>query len=293
MFGLRSDGKKIKIKDPIFKIIPHIMNSRIASQNYMVEDIDCSSLDDFIRTKREEGISYNYMHIVIAGLARLFYIRDELNRFIMNGRFYQRYSKDGRNITIALTVKKFLGDGAPETIVKFSFKGDETLEEIKEIIDSGVKANTSTKEAALKEANQTEKTAKYFRVLPNSFMKGSVGLIKFMDKHGMLPKKLIEVSPFHCSVFLTNLKSIRTKYVFHHLYEFGTTSIFISMGKEGNQAVEGSAGELELAKIMQLGFTIDERITDGFYFAKSVKLFKKFLTDPSLLELPIDKCPTK
>ena len=129
MFGLRSDGKKIKIKDPIFKIIPHIMNSRIASQNYMVEDIDCSSLDDFIRTKREEGISYNYMHIVMAGLARLFYIRDELNRFIMNGRFYQRYSKDGRNITIALTVKKFLGDGAPETIVKFSFKGDETLED--------------------------------------------------------------------------------------------------------------------------------------------------------------------
>ncbi len=285
MFGLRSDGKKAKITDPIQRLVPHIMNSRVASQNFIFQNIDCANLDNFIRNQREQGKSYNYMHVVIATIVRVFYLKPELNRFVVNGRLFDRYAKDGKNITLSITVKKHLSEGAPESIIKYSFTGKETLDEIKELIDKGIRETTSSKEDALKEANKTEKTAKWFKLMPNGLIKFLIGFIKWLDKHGSLPKKLIEVSPFHCSCYLTNMKSLRTDAIYHHLYEFGTTSMFISMGKEEELAVIDDAEEVAKSKIMKLGFTIDERISDGFYFAKALKLFKKYLTNPELLLL--------
>ena len=119
--------------------------------------------------------------------------------------------------------------------------------------------------------------------MPNGLIKFLIGIIKWLDKHGSLPKGLIDVSPFHCSCYLTNMKSLRTDAIYHHLYEFGTTSMFISMGKEEELAVIDDADEVAKSKIMKLGFTIDERISDGFYYAKALKLFKKYLTNPELL----------
>ena len=108
MFGLRSDGKKVKINDPIQRLVPHFMDSRTASQNFIFQDIDCVNLDNFIRTERENGKSYNYMHIVIATIVRVFYLKPELNRFVVNGRLFDRYAKDGKNIQVSITVKKHL-----------------------------------------------------------------------------------------------------------------------------------------------------------------------------------------
>ena len=265
MFGLRSDGKKVKVTDPIQRLIPHIMNSRVASQNFIFQSIDCTNLDNFIRNERELGKSYNYMHVVIATIVRVFYLKPELNRFVVNGRLFDRYAKDGKNISISLTVKKHLSEGTPESVIKYAFTGTETLDEIKDLIDQAIRETTSSKEDALKEANKTEKTAKWFRLMPNGLIKFLIGFIKWLDKHGSLPK------------------SLRTDAIYHHLYEFGTTSMFISMGKEEELAVIDDADEVAKSKIMKLGFTIDERISDGFYYAKALKLFKKYLTNPELL----------
>ena len=282
MFGLRSDGKKVKVKDPIQRLVPHIMDKRTQSQNFIFENIDCIGIDEFISNKREEGVAYNYMHIVVATIVRVFYLKDELNRFVVNGRLFDRFEKNGKNIIISLTVKKHLSESAPEAVVKFAFTGEETLEEVKTIIDEGIKANTSSKAESIKEANDTEKTAKWFRILPNGLIKFLIGTIKWLDKHGCLPKALIDVSPFHCSCYLTNMKSLRTGSIYHHLYEFGTASMFISMGKEEEKAISDDH-ELRPGKIMQLGLTIDERIADGYYFAKGLKLFRKYLSNPGLL----------
>ena len=265
MFGLRSDGKKVKVTDPIQRLVPHIMNSRVASQNFIFQSIDCTNLDNFIRNERELGKSYNYMHVVIATIVRVFYLKPELNRFVVNGRLFDRYAKDGKNISISLTVKKHLSEGTPESVIKYAFTGTETLDEIKDLIDQAIRDTTSSKEDALKEANKTEKTAKWFRLMPN-------GLIKFKGLYHAF-----------FQYYLTNMKSLRTDAIYHHLYEFGTTSMFISMGKEEELAVIDDADEVAKSKIMKLGFTIDERISDGFYYAKALKLFKKYLTNPELL----------
>lgn len=286
MFGKRSDGKKAKNISAIQKLIPHIMFKRNDSQNLYVNATDCAPLDNYIQVKREEGISYNYMHIVIAATVRLFMVRKELNRFIMNGRIYNRYAKDGRNISIAITVKKYLSDLAADTTIKLLFTGKETLAEVKEIVDAAVKANTASKQEAIKEANETDKAAKFITNMPNGLIKFSMSTIKWLDKHGMVPKKLLAASPFHSSCYITNLKSIKTGYIFHHLYNFGTTSMFISMGKEEMSPIVTEDNEIKIAKLMRLGITMDERVTDGFYYAKSLRIYKEVLGNPFLLDKP-------
>ena len=165
MFGLRSDGKKVKVTDPIQRLVPHIMNSRVASQNFIFQSIDCTNLDDFIRKERELGNSYNYMHVVIATIVRVFYLKPELNRFVVNGRLFDRYAKDGKNISISLTVKKHLSEGTPESVIKYAFTGKETLDEIKVLIDQAIRETTSS---CLEEGNGASISASEFAMILTS-----------------------------------------------------------------------------------------------------------------------------
>lgn len=279
MFGKRSDGIRLKTIDPIFKIIPHIMTDRSDSQVSYLYPVRCDALDGFVAAKRAEGISYNYMYLVIAAVIRLIALRPELNRFVMNGRHYKR-----RTIYVSLAVKKTLKDEGDETTVKVGFTGLESLSEIKAKMDEVILANTTAKAI-----NDTDKTAKILTIVPNCMIKFAVGFLKFLDKHGMLPKKIIEVSPFHTTFFITNLKSIKIDYAFHHLYNFGTTGLFVSMGKETMQATVDEDGSVKAAKVMNLGIVIDERFCDGLYYANSLRLLKRILENPDVLESKLEK----
>jgi hypothetical protein len=125
--------------------------------------------------------------------------------------------------------------------------------------------------------------------MPNCLVKLGVGTLKWLDRHGMLPKKIIKVSPFHTSCFITNLKSIKTDYIYHHLYDFGTTGLFISMGKENLEPVVEDNGTIGVGKIMKLGIVTDERICDGFYYAGSLRLFKELIENPQQLVDRLEK----
>ncbi|MDD3171258.1 MAG: 2-oxo acid dehydrogenase subunit E2 [Bacilli bacterium] len=278
MFGKRSDGKKIKGLSPVNKIIPHIMSARHDSQNLFKYELRCESLDEFIAKEKEEKISINYMHVVIAGIVRLFALRPQLNRFVMNGRIFKR-----NNIMVSFVVKKALRDDVEETTVKLSFTGKESIYQIKDKIDEAIKANSN-----INAVNDTDKTAKFFTTIPNFFIKVAVGFIKWLDKHGMLPKKIIDASPFHTSIFVTNLKSIKTDYIYHHIYDFGTTGIFISMGKEKQQAVVDKEGKIVVSKVMTLGVVTDERFCDGLYFGNSLRLLKRIYENPNVLKEELD-----
>ena len=141
--------------------------------------------------------------------------------------------------------------------------------------------------------NDTDKTAKLLRKVPNWLTKAVVKFLMWLDKHNSMPKGIVKVSPFHTSCFLTNMKSLSTDYVYHHLYDFGTTSMFVGLGKERKEpTVNAETNELEVGKVLRIGVVIDERICDGFYYAKSIKLIKKFLNNPKLLEEPY-KIPEK
>lgn len=274
MFGRRSDGKAVKNMDIIERLTSHFMPDRNDAMNMIMNEIHCENIDKFIAQKREEGFRYTYMDIINASIVRILAMRPMLNRFVMRGKVYQR-----KGIFISLSVKKTLKDEGESTEVKVEFTGKETLEEVTKKFEEEIKKCTN-------EANSTEKVATLFNKTPNFLLRWVMGLLRFMDKRGMLPKSLIKASPFHTSVFLTNLKSIKCDAIFHHVYNFGTTGMFISMGKEKMQPLVDKDGKLYVGKIMKLGITMDERFCDGFYFARSLRLFTKYIENPELLEKP-------
>jgi len=106
-----------------------------------------------------------------------------------------------------------------------------------------------------------------------------------LDRHGLLPKAIIDASPFHTSLVISNLASIRTNHIFHHVYEFGTTGILITMGNS-REIPKRVGGEIIHEKCMPLGIVMDERICSGSYFALAFRRMKKYLSNPSLLEAP-------
>lgn len=278
MFGFRPDGKKIKNLSAIQKIIPHIMPARHDSQNLYRYPVRCEALDAFIREELEIGESFNYMHIVIASLVRLLALRPQLNRFVMNGRIYKR-----NDIYVSFVVKKSLRDDAEETTIKLKFSGTENIYEIRDMINAAIKSNNNEKAE-----NNTDKLAAKLTKVPNGVLKFAVGCLKWADKHGMLPAKLLDIIPFHTSIFVTNLKSIKIDYIYHHLYDFGTTSLFVSMGKEQLVPVVDNK-ELAVGKVMQLGVATDERFCDGFYYANTLRFWKKIMERPQVLKEKLEK----
>ena len=280
MFGHRSDGKKVKGMGIIDKAEPFFMPQRIDAVNYTTVKVKCDSIDEFIARERKNGISYSYMHIVIATIVRILYIRKKLNRFIMRGSIYQR-----NTISISMDIKKKLEDDGEQVCLKMFFTGRESIEEVKKIVDDEIAKNLQESEV-----HSTTKTAGKLTSLPDFLFRWTMAFVRFLDKHGLLPKALIKASPFHTSCFLTNLKSIKLNYIFHHLYNFGTTTIFVAMGKEKVEPYVENNKELKIAKMLTMGVSLDERVADGLYMGKSLRLFSDYIKNPDNLKtsLPND-----
>lgn len=277
MFGFRPDGKKVKNIDPIQRIVPHIMRTRNDAQNLTSYDCPCEPMDAFIDEQLAQGKVYNYMHMLIASMVRVFALYPRLNRFIMNGRIYRR-----NQILVSFVVKKDLSPEAPDSLAKVEFTGLETLEDVRRIIDDAIEANNN-----ITANNGTEKLARILTSTPNFLIKFLVNFIKFLDKHSMLPNAFYKLSPFHTSLFVTNMKSIKGPSIYHHLYNFGTTGIFMSMGKESQVPVV-SKGEITIGKRMPIWITTDERFCDGFYFIAAMKHMERLLKYPALMMEPLE-----
>ena len=275
MFGRRSDGRKIKNVEPVFKLIPCIMVDRDDSQVFFKEKIVLNGMDTYISKKAEQGIKISYMNIIYAALVRIIAERPQLNRFAMNGAIYAR-----NQILVSLAIKKSLTDEGEETNLKIPFKGTENIFEIKEILEKEIEFNK--KETS---DNGTDKLVKLFNILPTWLIRGIVRFLMFTDKHGFMPKKIIELSPFHTSAYLTNVGSLGIDAIYHHIYNFGTTSLFLSMGKKKKSYVYED-DEIKEEKCITIGFVGDERICDGYYYAASFRQLMKYLRNPEILEKP-------
>ena len=273
MFGHRSDGKKVKNLEPLFRIIPSIMLERNDAQVYFKQDIPLKTIDEYINKKAEEGIRMSYMNIIYAGLVRIIKERPKLNRFVMNGTTYQR-----NKIFVSLSIKKSLTDDGQETVIKIPFDGTENIFEIKEKLDATVEKNKE-KETV----NKTDKVVKILNLTPNFLILWSIKILRFLDKYGIMPKAIINASPFHTSVFLTNVGSLGIDSIYHHIYNFGTTSLFFSMGKKKKSYIYDE-DEIKEEKCITIAFVGDERICDGHYYASSFKQLNKYLKKPELLE---------
>ena len=278
MFGYRSDGRKLRNIPPFFKIIPQVMRTRGDSQVYYSYDMPIKAMDEYISKKAEEGIRISYMNIIYAAMVRLISQRPQLNRFVMNGRTYAR-----NDIEISLAIKKNLTDDGEETTIKLPFKGTENIFEVKEILDNVINENKD-----VSKENDTDLLAKALSLVPTFLLKIAVSFIMFLDKHGMLPIFVIKASPFHTSAFLTNVASLGIDAIYHHLYDFGTTGLFLAMGKKKKDFIYDDE-TIKEEKCISLAFVCDERICDGYYFASSVKMFNRFLKKPELLEENVEK----
>ncbi len=270
---MRADGRRLKNTDPMYRVAAHIMDRRIDSMNMTTIDIPYQPMQDYINKKRKEGICISHMSLVLAAYVRTMAKYPELNRFVVNKKVYAR-----NEIAVGMVVLQSL-ESHEGTMSKMYFEKDNTLFDVNNTINKYVVENRETPEN-----NGTEKMIKVLISIPG-LLTVAVKAFKFLDKHGLLPKAIIDISPFHMSLGITNLASIRTNHIYHHCYEFGTTSIFLAMGNL-REVPKRKGGEIVFERSLPIGVTMDERICSGSYFATAFRYLKKLLSNPECLELP-------
>ena len=260
-FGDRRDGWRLRNVDAIFAIMPYFMRKRLDSQVYFDVLLPIDQIEDFIKQHKEEIPGLSIMHIIIAAIVRVFSQRPKLNRFIVRNKLYAR-----NYINISLMIKRSMTDEGEETVIKLFFLPTDTLQDVVRKVQEALDENKSEGEP-----NTIDKLSKFLSGLPPFLMRFLSSTLIRMDRFGILPRSLEEISPWHASFFLSNIGSIGTESVFHHLYEVGTCSMFMAMGQKFTQHITRRSGEVQTFKTIRLRFTFDERVADGFYFASSIR----------------------
>lgn len=269
--AFRADGKRVRKADPMYTVVPYIMDKRNDAMNMTTVDIPVEPIQNYINEKRMDGIRMSHMSVIMAAYLRTVFEFPLLNNFIVNKKIYKH-----KEFKVAMVVLKNLAT-QQETMSKVEFELDDNIFEVNEKMTAYVDENK--KETAV---NNTDKMIKFLVSLPGLLLVG-VGLFKLLDRYGLLPKFITDLSPFHASLTLTNLASIRTNHIYHHIYNFGTTSVFIAMGKN-REVARKKDGEIVFEKCMPLGVVMDERICSGIYFAAAFRKFRQYLDNPALLE---------
>lgn len=279
MFGKRPDGRRIRNVDPMQLITGFLMKKRYDSMTMYEDTFNCDAWDAYIKEKAQQGIKIGYMHIFIAGAVRMLALKPRLNRFVMNGKIYAR-----PKIWVSFTIHPELNIESPDTTIKLCFEGTETILEISEKINEAIRKETVLR----KEENETDKLARFFTAMPSCILNVVASVLMWMDRHNMLPKSIIEFSPFHTSFYITNLKSLGINHVYHHTCEFGTNGLFFAMGKEKNVPV-AEKDQIVIQKHMGFSLVSDERFCDGLYYALALREFRKIMRNPAVLETSLEK----
>lgn len=276
----RKNARLLKTLSPYEQILGHIMPRRSDSQVFFTDDIDCANIDAYIEKKRAEGVEITYLDVFAAATVRMYALRPALNRFTMNGRVYVN-----DKIYMSMAVKKSLREDSGSTTIKIPFTGHENIFDVKQAFYNEIHNNKE-----LDTENGTDKTASILTHIPNWVLKFAMGMIRWADRHNLLPASLVKVSPFHGSVFITYLKSLGIPGVYHHIYDLGTIGQFIAVGKERKvPVIDSVTGEIRAGKVITLMIVADERICDGLYYARSMRLFRKYLENPGRLEERLEK----
>ena len=256
-----------------------IYPSRPDNEAYISERIDLTPVKAYLAKKNEteQAFPYTFFHIIVAALIKTVTLRPKLNRFYVNGNYYQR-----NEISAAFVVKKQFSDQATEGMAFVRAKEDDTISSIHESIRRQVLDYRADQQ------NSTDDGIDLFNKLPRFLSKTALHFLYWLDKHGWVPESLVHNDPNYSSIFLSNLGSIKLKCGYHHLSTWGTNSLFCIIGEKKWTPLYDQNGLVEMRETLDLGLTVDERIADGYYYAKSIRLFKHLLAHPELLELPMN-----
>lgn len=275
MFGFRPDGRRTPNIEPIVRITPYLMPTRVDSMVFLQHEVDFEMLTRYIADQAAKGEKITYMQIIIAAFVRSVSQHPEINRYIMNKQYYSR-----NNCTVSFTMLKDPRDADKgETVVKIKFDPTDTIYDVRDRMITVIENNRGEEKK-----NFADKLASGVLLVPG-LTTLIVALVKLMDRYGLMPGSFLDGLPFHTSLFITNNASIGLHHVNHHIYNFGSTSLFFGMGTVEKKAVV-EKGQTRMKRFLPIGITADERVSSGAHFARFFTTINRCLNDPSILETP-------
>ena len=279
-FGDRKDGVLLRDLDGLHFITPIIYPNRCDNEAFISERIDLTAIDAYLAKKNGENPEYHYslFQLLVTTALKTITLRPKLNRFIANRNTYQR-----NEVSASFVVKKQFSDTAEEGLAFIHARDSDTLETVHQEIYRQITDRRSEKSGGDSSSDNMD----MFNSMPRFLGKGIVRFICFLDRHGWVPADLIATDPYYSSVVLTNLGSIKLHSGYHHLTNWGTNSLFIIVGEKKKRPFYDEDGNMTMRDSIDLGLTVDERIADGYYCSKSVRLLKHLLEHPELLERPL------
>lgn len=284
--GDRRDGKLLRDLDSLHFITGIIYPNRCDNEAFISERVDLTNINKYLEEKNAKNAQlaaegkapdykYNLFQLIVTSLLRTLYLRPKMNRFIVNGNFYQR-----NEVSASFVVKKLFADNGAEALAFIHSKEDDTLDTVHQKIYDQVAKRRSDDD---KEDSSTD-SMDILNKLPRWISKTAVHFIMWLDKHGWVPQSMIATDPYYSSVVISNLGSIKMKSGYHHLTNWGTCSMILLIGEMKDRPFFKEDGTYEMKPSVDLGLTIDERLADGYYYSKTLKLIRKLLENPELLE---------
>lgn len=275
-FGDRRDGYRLRKADPFFRIIPYIMKEKNDAHVFFEDRIYLEDTDKFIRKLRKEGLRIGFLHVVIASMVRMMSQKPKINRFVVGKKIYAR-----KEISFSLVIKKEMNEHTEETTIKIIFDPTDTIYDVVKKINDEIERNKK-----IESENSADKAAKIITYMPGFMISFFMFLVRFLDNRGWVPKFLTDLSPFHSSIFITDLGSLGIKSVYHHIFNLGTNTLFIAFGTKTKEQVIDVNNNVKIRKAIDIKTAVDERIVDGYYFANSIKMAKQIMTHPEVLLVP-------
>ena len=277
-WGDRPDGRRVRSLPAMSQVSPYIMVTRNTSSNLFEDSFEITHIDRYIRQKRREGMTnFGITHVLLACYVRALCKYPGLNRFISGQKVFSR----GDDIQYCMTIKKEMTSQSPDTVIKVHLNPRDTAADVYRKLQDAV---DNVKNTPLD--SSFDNTASAFTLIPGVLLKFAVWLLKTMDYFGLLPGFLLEVSPFHGSLFFTSMGSLGIPPIYHHLYDFGNLPVFGAFGMKRRATEVLEDGTLVQRKYVDVKFTLDERIVDGFYYAAFFKHYKRLLMHPEVLDRP-------
>lgn len=277
-FGDRKDGYWLRDLDPMHAFMPYLYKNRADNEAFIQEQVDITNILEYLDKKNEGQTEQKYtlFHAVLAALGKTVTLRPKMNRFVKGYRTYQR-----NKLTIAFVVKKQFTDESHEALAFLEHKPEDTLISIHgkimtEITDFREEKRVDTSTAGMD----------FLSKFPRFLLRFLVAILHKMDFYGTVPDALGETDPNCASIFVSNLGSIKLNAAYHHLSNWGTCSLFVVMGEIHKAPFFDDEGNVTMRTVVDFGITLDERIADGYYYAKTVHLFKHLIENPDLLDLP-------
>ena len=274
----RSNSKRVKIGG-MEQLLIDLKPRRCDADVYLNTGIDVTDLVKYIDKKKKDGSNVTYFHAFLLAMAKTVYNRHRLNRFIKNRHVYEH-----NDVVIAFVAKVTFEDAAEEIMIQIPVAPDDNIDSIANKIKDKIK---SIRENKVKKEGANSAIVTLGK-LPNIIRVPLVGLLKWMDEVGLLPKSLEEDDIYFSSAIVTDIGVFKIGAIYHNNTNFGNCSSITSIG-EIKDVTSIENGKEITRKIVDFGMNLDERIADGFYLIKSFKLMEYILQNPELLETRADE----